>query len=167
MTMWDAVLMRALGEKHGMCVRRRSLQPTSSSSAHDVVMHTRTHRGRHLTRTLLGAALIFAGTSHLTFAREAFQAQVPEFVPLDADTTVVASGIAEVALGTALVVAQGKRAKLIGTLAAVFFAAIFPGNISQYLHRRDGFGLDTDRKRLVRLFFQPALVATAIWSTRR
>jgi hypothetical protein len=35
------------------------------------------------------------------------------------------------------------------------------------VHRRNGFGLDTDEKRLARLFFQPALVALAWWSTRR
>jgi uncharacterized membrane protein len=108
-----------------------------------------------------------AGVSHLTFARKEFQAQVPDFVPLEPDTTVVASGIAEITLGTALIVAQGRRARRIGGLAAAFFIAIFPGNISQYVHRRNGFGLDTDEKRLARLFFQPALVALAWWSTRR
>ena len=36
----------------------------------------------------------------------------------------------------------------------------------QWLARRNGFGMDTDAKRLGRLFFQPALVAAALWSTR-
>ncbi|WP_053384915.1 DoxX family protein [Leucobacter celer] len=126
-----------------------------------------THRGRRFMKTLLGTTLVVAGVSHLTFARKEFQAQVPDFVPLEPDTTVVASGIAEITLGTALIVAQGRRARRIGGLAAAFFIAIFPGNISQYVHRRNGFGLDTDEKRLARLFFQPALVALAWWSTRR
>jgi uncharacterized membrane protein len=126
-----------------------------------------THRGRRFMKTLLGTTLVVAGVSHLTFARKEFQAQVPDFVPLEPDTTVVASGIAEITLGTALIVAQGRRARLMGGLAAAFFIAIFPGNISQYVHRRNGFGLDTDEKRLARLFFQPALVALAWWSTRR
>lgn len=117
-------------------------------------------------KVLLGSALVFAGASHLTFARKEFQAQVPDFVPLDADTTVVASGIAEITLGTALVVSQGKRARTIGALAAAFFVAIFPGNIAQYVHKRDGFGLDSDAKRFGRLFFQPVLVAAALWATR-
>jgi uncharacterized membrane protein len=43
--------------------------------------------------------------------------------------------------------------------------AIFPGNLSQYATRTDAFGLDTDTKRLVRLPFQPLLVAWALWST--
>ena len=36
-------------------------------------------------RIALGAALVFAGTSHLTFARQEFQAQVPGWVPVDDD----------------------------------------------------------------------------------
>jgi uncharacterized membrane protein len=123
-------------------------------------------RSRSLVRTLLGGALIVAGVSHLTFARREFQAQVPEAVPVDPDTTVVASGIVEIALGTAVAVSQGKRARLVGGVAAAFFAAVFPGNVSQYTHRRSAFGLDTDRKRFARLFFQPVLVAAALWSTR-
>ncbi|PRI12420.1 DoxX family protein [Leucobacter massiliensis] len=130
-------------------------------------MRERGRRGRLVAKGLLGAGLVFAGTAHLTWARTEFRAQVPDFVPLDPDTTVVASGIAEVALGTALAVAQGRRARRIGVLAAAFFVAVFPGNLAQYVHRRDGFGLDTDRKRLVRLFFQPVLVAAALCSTRR
>ncbi|WP_156613500.1 hypothetical protein [Mycobacterium sp. 852002-51961_SCH5331710] len=42
---------------------------------------------------------------------------------------------------------------------------VFPGNIAQYVNKRDGFGLDTDTKRFVRLLFQPVLVAWALWST--
>ena len=40
-------------------------------------------------RIALGAILVLAGTSHLTFARDDFRAQVPEFVPLPEDTTVL------------------------------------------------------------------------------
>lgn len=120
---------------------------------------------RDVGRVILGAALTFAGVSHLTRARHEFQAQVPESVPLDPDTTVVASGIAEISLGAALLFAHRRR-RLVGTIAALFFVAVFPGNVAQWMHHRDGFGLDTDMKRFVRLFFQPLLVAWAIWSTR-
>jgi uncharacterized membrane protein len=48
---------------------------------------------------------------------------------------------------------------------AAFFVAIFPGNISQYVNRVDAFTLDSDTARFVRLFFQPLLVAWALWST--
>ena len=60
-------------------------------------------RMRSFLRVLLGLALVFAGTSHLTFAR---------------------------------------------------------------LNRRDAFGLDSDVKRIGRLFGQPLLVAASLWSTR-
>ena len=121
---------------------------------------------RTVTRIALGAALVFAGTSHLTFARKEFQAQVPEWVPADPDLVVLASGVAEIGIGAKLILARRRR-RLVGDAAALFFTAIFPGNISQYVNKVDGFGLDTDRKRFVRLFFQPVLVATALWSTRR
>ncbi len=115
-------------------------------------------------RVALGLMLMTAGTSHLTFAREPFKAQVPEWVPLDPDTVVLQSGIAEIALGAALAFLPKQKA-LVGAIAGGFFTAIFPGNIAQYRRRRDAFGLDTDGKRLARLFFQPALVAWALWST--
>lgn len=123
-----------------------------------------TSRKRSGARLTIGALLAFAGVSHLTFAREEFLAQVPQFVPLDDDTVVVASGIVEISLGAALIF-LAKRRVPVGWLVALFFVAVFPGNIAQWLHARDGFGLDTDTKRFVRLFFQPLLVAAALWST--
>ncbi|RKQ35445.1 hypothetical protein C1C97_008560 [Kocuria tytonis] len=117
-----------------------------------------------MVRTALGGFLTFAGVSHLTFARDEFQAQVPDFVPLDMDTTVVASGVVEILLGLSLVSIRSKR-RAVGLVAAGFFVAVFPGNLVQWIHHRDGFGLDTDTKRIVRLFFQPVLVAAALWST--
>ncbi len=119
---------------------------------------------RTVTRVGMGALLAFAGTTHLTTARAEFQAQVPDFVPLDPDFVVLASGVVEIALGAALIL-LAKRRVPVGWLVALFFVAIFPGNLAQWVNDRDGFGLDTDTKRLVRLFFQPALVAAALWST--
>ena len=122
---------------------------------------------KNVARITLGAALIFAGVSHLTFERQEFQAQVPDWVPLKKDDTVIYSGVVEIALGATLALAPKKQRPLIGAVAAIFFIAVFPGNIAQYTHRRSAFGLETDQKRLVRLFFQPVLVGWAWWSTRR
>jgi uncharacterized membrane protein len=116
-------------------------------------------------RVLLGAGLIIAGISHLTFARKDFKAQVPDWVPLKTDDTVVYSGITEITLGSALVLAPEKYKATTGKIAATFFTAIFPGNISQYVNKRSAFGLDTDGKRFMRLFFQPVLVYWALKST--
>jgi uncharacterized membrane protein len=121
---------------------------------------------RSFFRVLLGLALVVAGTSHLTFARKEFTAQVPDFVPLDDDTTVLASGVAEITLGSALVFAPKPARRFVGSVAALFFTVIFPGNLSQWVNRRDAFGLDSDEKRFVRLFGQPVLIALALWSTR-
>ncbi|WP_195840700.1 DoxX family protein [Arthrobacter sp. BL-252-APC-1A] len=121
-------------------------------------------RPRRAAAVVLGLFLMFAGTSHLTFARDEFQAQVPGWVPLDKDLVVLLSGIAEIGLGAALAALPSRRVP-VGLAAAAFFIAIFPGNISQYVTQTDGFGLDTDQKRLVRLFFQPLLVIWALWST--
>lgn len=115
-------------------------------------------------RVALGAFLLFTGVAHLTSQRQEFQAQVPTWVPLDADLVVVASGIVEIALGLALIALPRYRVA-IGWIVAGFFVAIFPGNISQYVTGTDAFGLDTDQARLIRLFFQPLLVVWALWST--
>ena len=119
---------------------------------------------KHLARTLLGAALTYAGITHLTTSRTEFQAQVPTWVPLDADFVVLASGVVEILLGLSLILLIKHKEK-IGWITAAFFVAIFPGNISQYVNGIDAFGLDSDRARLIRLFFQPLLVIWALWCT--
>ena len=115
-------------------------------------------------RILLGAALLFAGIGHLTFARTEFQAQVPEWLPMNADLVVLLSGFVEIALGLLLIFLQKYKIQA-GLLTALFFVLIFPGNISQYVNQVDAFGLDTDAARFNRLLFQPLLILWALWST--
>jgi uncharacterized membrane protein len=119
---------------------------------------------RTIARVILGAVLLLAGTSHLTFAREAFVAQVPVWLPLPVDFVVVASGIVELVLGLALIVLYKYRI-WVGWIVAAFFVAIFPGNINQLVTHSDSFGLNTDAARFVRLLFQPLLVVWALWAT--
>ena len=121
------------------------------------------HLIRKLTQILLGATLIYTGTLHLTTSRMEFQAQVPPWVPFSPDFVVLASGVVEIALGLALISLQ--RRKEVGIATALFFIAIFPGNISQFINQIDAFGLDSDRARAIRLLFQPLLVLWALWST--
>ena len=124
---------------------------------------------RGIARWALAGLLAVAGASHLTWGRRGYRIVVPDWATrlttLDKDAIVVASGAVELVLAGALVALPNER-KTVGWLVAAFFVAVFPGNVEQYVKHRDGFGLDTDTKRLVRLFFQPALVAWAIWSTR-
>lgn len=119
---------------------------------------------RTVARFVLGGALILAGVGHFTVRREEFQAQVPSWFPGDPDVVVLVSGVVEVLLGTALIVA-GRHAPLVGVVVAGFFVVIFPGNIAQFVEGNDGFGLDTDAERFARLWFQPVLVVWALWST--
>ena len=123
---------------------------------------------RRVAAIALGVFLTSAGASHLDSNRQEFLAQVPTYLPLDPDFVVVASGVVEIALGIALITTTfflTQYRQVIGLLVGLFFILIFPGNINQYLNQIDAFGLDTDQKRLLRLFFQPPLVIWAIWST--
>lgn len=113
-------------------------------------------------RLLLGTALLVAGAAHFVSTRT-FHAQVPDWLPLDADLVVLVSGVVELLLGLALLL--GRHAVVVGWVVAALFVAVFPGNVSQYVTGTDAFGLDTDRARLVRLFFQPLLVIWALWCT--
>ena len=106
---------------------------------------------------LLGVFMTFAGFSHLTLSRLEFVAQVPtwiQFSPEFTDFVVLASGVVEM-----------KHKGTVGILLALFYIAIFPGNLNQYFNHIDAFGLNTDSARLIRLFFQPVLIFLALWST--
>ena len=123
---------------------------------------------KSLAQIALGAFLLSAGISHLDSNRTEFLAQVPTWLPLNADFVVVASGLVEITLGALLittVLVFKKYRKQVGLTTAIFFILIFPGNINQYINQIDAFGLDTDTKRLIRLIFQPPLVIWALWSS--
>ena len=119
---------------------------------------------QRIPQIILGLALAYAGIGHLTTNRTEFQAQVPTILKSWADFVVLASGVVEIVLGLSLIFLWRYRVQ-VGWVVAAFFVAIFWGNISQYINHVDAFGLDTDTKRLVRLFFQPLLVMWALGST--
>lgn len=118
-------------------------------------------------RILLGAFMLLAGIGHLTFQRKEFLAQVPGWLPDNPgfmDFVVISSGVVEIILGLAMIFWVKQKIK-VGIALAIFYVLVFPGNISQYTNGIDAFGLDTDQKRLIRLFFQPVLILWALWST--
>ena len=119
---------------------------------------------RAVSQVALGVVLVSAGVSHLTVSRVEFQAQVPTWLPLDPDFVVISSGIVEILLGLALITLWPLR-KRVGLVTALFFVAIFPGNINQLVNGIDAFGLNSDSARATRLLFQPVLVLWALWST--
>lgn len=127
----------------------------------------RTTTTQNALRILLGLAMLGAGIGHLTFLRSEFQAQVPRWLPTNEkfmDFVVIASGVVEISFGLAMIWG-GKHKVKTGIALAIFYVLIFPGNISQYTNGIDGFSLDTDGKRLARLFFQPVLILGALWCT--
>ncbi len=127
----------------------------------------KTSHTKNIFRNVLGLAMLLPGIGHLTFLKDEFQAQVPRWLPTNSsfmNFVVISSGMVEIAFGLALIFLPKHRVK-VGLALAIFYILIFPGNISQYTNKIDGFGLDTDNKRLARLFFQPVLVFWALWST--
>jgi len=122
---------------------------------------------RDIARWALAAGLGFMGVAHFVQTR-GFRPLIPDWATritrLDKDAIVIASGAAEIALAAGLL-ALPKERRRIGWATAAFFVAVFPGNVQQWRTHRSAPGLDTDTKRLVRLFLQPALIAWALWST--
>lgn len=130
-------------------------------------MNTKTTFIQNIARTILGVFMAIAGISHLTFQRQEFLAQVPRWLPENEnfmDFVVLASGVVEILLGLAMLFLWKHKVK-VGIALALFYVLIFPGNVSQYTNEINAFGLDTDEKRLIRLFFQPVLILWALWST--
>ena len=130
-------------------------------------MSVKTSIFQNIARIILGGFITFAGIGHLTFQRKEFLAQVPRWLPDDPkfmDFVVVSSGVVEIGLGLAMIFLVKYKVK-VGIALAIFYVLIFPGNISQYTNGLSAFGLDTDEKRLIRLFFQPVLILWALWST--
>ena len=119
---------------------------------------------KKIAQIVLGLGLMFAGFSHLGTNRDEFKAQVPTLFKDYADFVVLASGVVEILLGLGLIIGWKYRAQ-IGWAVALFFVAIFWGNISQFINGVDAFGLNSDRARATRLLFQPLLVIWALWST--
>jgi uncharacterized membrane protein len=122
---------------------------------------------KNVFRILLGSFMFFAGIAHLSFQRKEFLAQVPTWLPRNpafTDFVVISSGVVEILLGLSMIFLVRHKMK-VGIVLAIFFVLIFPGNISQYINGIDAFGLDTDQKRFIRLFFQPVLIFWALWST--
>ena len=122
---------------------------------------------QNIFRVLLGLIMIYIGIAHLSFRRIEFQAQVPTWLTTDKDLmdlVVLISGYVEIALGI-LMILGGKLKVKTGLVLGIFYILIFPGNINQYINEIDSLRLDSENKRLIRLFFQPLLVLWAFWST--
>ena len=129
---------------------------------------THTSISRTIACGLLALLLLAAGVSHLSSGRRGYRVVVPPWATrmlrLDADAIIIASGVVELMLGSALVVLPRERRR-VGAAIAAFFVAVFPGNVHQWQTGRPAPLMRTDRARFIRLLLQPLLVAWALWST--
>lgn len=75
----------------------------------------------------MGLALLGMGTTHMVVP-EPFDHLIPEELPLSKRTWTVGSGVAELGVGTALLVPRTRR--LGGLAAALLFIGVFPGNLN-------------------------------------
>ena len=121
-------------------------------------------KSQTIIRIILGLFFLTAGIGHLTFMRTAFLAQVPNWVPMNADTVVLLSGVVEILLGASLLFLSKQRT-IIGWIVALFLVLIFPGNIAQLVNHNYEFGLNSTLLLWLRLPFQPILIALVLWST--
>lgn len=119
---------------------------------------------QNISRYILGLFLTTAGISHLTWSRTEFLAQVPPWIPVNADLVVLLSGVVEIVLGLSLILLFKYRIH-VGWIVAAFFVLVFPGNIAQLVEHRNAFGLNTELARWLRLPLQPLLILVALWST--
>ena len=119
---------------------------------------------QNISRNILGLFLTTAGISHLTWSRTEFLAQVPPWIPINADLVVLLSGVVEIILGLSLILLFKYRIQ-VGWIVAAFFVLVFPGNIAQLVEHRNAFGLNTELARWLRLPLQPLLILVALWST--
>ena len=119
---------------------------------------------QNISRIILGLFLTTAGISHLTWSRTEFLAQVPPWIPVNADLVVLMSGVVEIVLGLSLILLFKYRIQA-GWIVGAFFVLVFPGNIAQLVEHRNAFGLNTELARWLRLPLQPLLILVALWST--
>ncbi|MEO1061957.1 MAG: hypothetical protein AAFZ07_11100 [Actinomycetota bacterium] len=127
-----------------------------------VVLRGRSDR-RSVARLGLGIALAVAGLSHFVNPTP-FEQHLPSWVPAS-DLVVAISGVAEVALGIALLAAW-PSATTIGWTVAAFLVAVLPANVYVAVADVDVDGQPGGPYPWIRLPLQFLFIAWVLWSTR-
>ena len=135
------------------------------ATATSAAVTSRWHRfsPRETARLGMAVALAFAGASHLFIATPFIQ-HLPTWVPLRVEIVVV-SGLVEIALGIALLLAPPTRRR-VGVVLALYFLAVFPGNVYVAVFDVEVDGQPGGVYPWVRLPLQLLFIAWALWSTR-
>ncbi len=124
---------------------------------------TRSISWRRSARHGLGIAFVAAGISHLVDPVP-FEQHLPGWVPA-ARAIILASGLAEIVLGVALVAAR-RRAPATGLAAVGLLLGVFPANVYVAVADVDVDGLPGGIYPWVRLPLQGLFIAWAWWCTR-
>ena len=111
----------------------------------------------------LACALVVAGIAHLV-APTPFEQHLPEWVPA-ARELVFITGLIEIVLGVALALWRPRR-RIVGTVVAIYFVAVFPANVYVAVAGVDVDGQPGGAYPWVRLPFQVLFIVWALWSTR-
>ena len=118
---------------------------------------------RTAARWALAALMLTAGAGHF-LASDSFERIVPTWLPFRL-ALVWGSGIVEITFAFLLVLFPDQR-RVVGRALAVFFVAVFPGNIYQAVAGISTVGLRTPAERWARIAAEPLLIAWALWSTK-
>ena len=110
----------------------------------------------------LAIAMAFAGAAHL-FMPTPFVQHLPGWVP-ERHGLIYVSGVAEIALGVALVW-PGRWRQLAGLALAAYLLAVFPANIYVAVEAVEVDGQPGGVYPWLRLPFQALFVWLALWST--
>jgi len=135
----------------------------STAIAAAVTAWRRQFTPRLAARLGMAAALGFAGASHLFLATPFIQ-HLPPWVPLRAEI-VLASGLAEILLGIALLLGPAAAIRRTGVVLALYLVAVFPGNVYVAVFDVDVDGQPGGVYPWVRLPLQLLFIAWALWST--
>lgn len=114
-------------------------------------------------RIALAVAMAVAGVSHLVDPAP-FVQHLPTWVPRR-EALVLVSGLAEIALGAALLRSQPAR-RLAGVALAAFLVAVFPANVYVAVAGIEVDGQPGGLYPWLRLPWQLLYVWLALWSTR-
>lgn len=136
---------------------------TSTAIAATVTAWRRQFTPRLAARLGMAAALAFAGAAHLFLATPFIQ-HLPAWVPLRAEI-VLASGLAEISLGIALLLGPAAAIRRTGVVLALYLVAVFPGNVYVAVFDVDVDGQPGGVYPWVRLPLQLLFIAWALWST--
>jgi uncharacterized membrane protein len=139
------------------------LATATAAAAAMLTVSRRQYSTRQAARAGMALAMVVAGVTHWLNPTPFIQ-HLPPWLPLR-EELVLATGIAEVALGVALLLRQPRR-RYAGFALAAYLVAVFPGNLYVALADVDVDGQPGGAYPWLRLPLQLLFIGWALWSTQ-